>query len=71
MKMKNPTGFLITAIRENWIEYEKTPEVKRVPRWWVYCFPCRKNYNYISEKKIPYTCPKCKNNVPFSEHEKF
>lgn len=69
-KMSNPTGFLISAIRENWLDYEKTPEKERLPRFWVYCFPCRKNYNYQSKEKIPYICPICKKSIPFSEHEK-
>lgn len=71
MNMKNPTGFFITAIKENWIDYDETPDIVRLPRWWVYCFPCRHNYNYSSQEPKPYTCPKCNKPVPISEHEKF
>ncbi len=70
-KISNPTGFLISALRENWIDYSLSPVVKKIPRWWVYCFPCRKNYNYQSQKKINYTCPICKKIIPLTKHERF
>lgn len=70
-KISNPTGFLISALRENWIDYSLSPEVKKIPRWWVYCFPCRKNYNYQSQDKIIYTCPICNKSIPLSKHERF
>nr|MQY80238.1 hypothetical protein [Bacteroidota bacterium] len=30
-KITNPTGFLISAIREKWIDYDKTPDKERLP----------------------------------------
>ncbi len=70
-KMSNPTGFLITALRENWIDYEKDPQVKKTPRWWAYCFPCRKDHQYFSEVKKECICKKCNKPIPFIEHERF
>jgi len=70
-KMTNPTGFLISALRENWIDYDQEPKIKKVPRWWVYCFPCRKDYQYSSEEKKELICKICKKPVPLREHERF
>ena len=68
--MSNPTGFLISAIRENWIDYDQVPDVKKIPLWIAYCFPCRKDYAYRSKEKKPFTCKICKKSIPFHEHKR-
>jgi len=69
--MSNPTGFLITAMRENWIDYDNTPEEKNDPLWHAYCFPCRKGISYQAPKPISWNCPNCNKFFDKSKHEKF
>lgn len=72
VQMRNPTGFLIAAIKENWIDYEPIDQTSNLNFYWVRCPACKNSYGYHEETVRHSTCPKCKITNPKSitEHVK-
>lgn len=59
-KMKNPTGFLITAIKEHWLEYEHKDNTPGLSIFFQLCSVCDKHFAY-EEYEPKYTiCKKCR-----------
>ena len=59
-KMKNPTGFLITAIRQKWMDVELFDNPKGLRIFFQECSLCRSHFAY-EEYEPKYTeCRKCR-----------
>jgi len=61
-KIDNPTGFLITALKEKWLDIpDETPEHIGDRLHWYKCPQCNKIAGYYNEIKNFTICFKCKN----------
>jgi len=60
-KMKNPTGFLITAIKEKWLDYEPKNNSPGLRVFFAQCSTCLNHFAY-EEYNPKYTeCINCRN----------
>jgi len=59
-KMKNPTGFMITALRERWMDQEPIPDKPVLRVFSAECSSCHKSF-YYEEYESKYTkCIDCR-----------
>ncbi|MBA7608302.1 hypothetical protein ES703_15479 [subsurface metagenome] len=69
-KMSNPTGFLITSMRENWIDYEPKDTSPRTIIYYAKCPDCGYDCGYERLPGEPVNCRKCKYLIPKKLYEK-
>lgn len=58
-KLKNPTGFLITAIREGWDTSKVVPLTSRLQTFHRICLLCSKKFSYKDYGDFHPICPSC------------
>ena len=70
--MKNPTGFLITAIREKWLDFYDENSTKREEQlWWYKCKICKKTFGRQQEFEGLDICSKCATAIKLEERKKY
>jgi len=62
-KMKNPTGFLISAIREKWMDFEPSPDTPGLLIFFQLCSVCNKHFAYEEYEPKFTECLKCRNKL--------
>ena len=60
-KMKNPTGFLITAIKEKWITFVPEDSSSGLRVFFCECSICHKSFGYEDYIESPRDCLNCLN----------
>ncbi|MBA7609455.1 hypothetical protein ES703_16646 [subsurface metagenome] len=64
VKMKNPTGFIITALKEKWKEQEPIDNTKGLRVFFQECTVCFKSFAYQEYEELYHICPKCSKEHP-------
>jgi len=60
-KMKNPTGFIMTALKEKWKDQEPIDNTKGLRVFFAECTVCFKSFAYEEYHETRHVCNKCKN----------
>ncbi len=59
VRMKNPTGFIITALKEKWKDQEPIDNTKGLRVFFQECTICHKSFAYQHTEETYHVCIKC------------